>query len=80
MIDPLDKRMWRKVLAAVHPDAGGDEELFKFLNEVREHVQQHPEPARPEPGPRSWPGPVVVRNAYGSGSTNGFHYGYIRFG
>jgi hypothetical protein len=36
---PLDdERTWRRLLAAVHPDAGGSEELFVFLTAVKETV------------------------------------------
>ena len=33
-----DKRLWRKALACAHPDAGGDEEAFKFLSNMRDFV------------------------------------------
>src|SRR4051812_13912036 len=37
---PLDdSRMWRKLLARLHPDAGGDGELFTFGQAVRERVE-----------------------------------------
>jgi hypothetical protein len=58
---PLDdERTWRRLLAAVHPDAGGSEELFVFLTAVKEAVLSGglrelapPEDAsRPRPSPR----------------------------
>lgn len=60
---PLDdKTMWRKALARTHPDAGGEHELFIWIQEVRdamcndggsftEHRPPRWEP-RPEPEPR----------------------------
>jgi hypothetical protein len=33
-----DKRMWRLLLAQLHPDAGGDPELFVFACAVKEEV------------------------------------------
>lgn len=35
---PDDKLMWRKLIARVHPDGGGEHELFIWANSVREHV------------------------------------------
>lgn len=38
-INPLeDRRMWRLLLAQLHPDAGGDHELFLFANALRDHT------------------------------------------
>jgi hypothetical protein len=31
-----DRRMWRLLLARVHPDAGGDHELFLFAHALKE--------------------------------------------
>jgi hypothetical protein len=31
-----DRRMWRLLLARLHPDAGGDHDLFAFACAVRE--------------------------------------------
>jgi len=37
---PLDDpAMWRKLLASLHPDAGGDEELFAFATSLRQHTE-----------------------------------------
>ncbi len=40
--DPLtlleDRRMWRQLLARLHPDAGGDHELFLFASAVKEKI------------------------------------------
>lgn len=33
-----DRRMWRLLLARLHPDAGGDHELFTFVCAVKEEV------------------------------------------
>jgi hypothetical protein len=42
-IDPLalleDGHMWRLLLAKLHPDAGGDHELFLFACAVKEKIQ-----------------------------------------
>ena len=35
---PNDQRMWRLLLARLHPDAGGDHELFVFASAVKEEV------------------------------------------
>lgn len=35
---PNDHRMWRLLLAKLHPDAGGDHELFVFASTVRDSV------------------------------------------
>lgn len=37
-----DRRMWRKLLAKVHPDAGGEHELFIWADQVREHCAESP--------------------------------------
>jgi hypothetical protein len=40
---PLDdRRMWRRVAALVHPDAGGDHEAFLFVTAVRETLEALP--------------------------------------
>jgi hypothetical protein len=33
-----DNAMWRKLLAKVHPDAGGEHELFIWTSSVKDHV------------------------------------------
>jgi hypothetical protein len=48
---PDDKSMWRKLLARAHPDAGGDDALFVWANNVREKVCAGRLP-RPRPEPR----------------------------
>ncbi len=35
---PNDHRMWRLLLARLHPDAGGDHELFVFASTVKDEV------------------------------------------
>lgn len=37
-----DPKMWRRLLARVHPDAGGSEELFVFAQALREEVSSKP--------------------------------------
>jgi hypothetical protein len=36
---PTDRAMWRRLLARVHPDAGGDEELFVWAKSLEELVR-----------------------------------------
>jgi hypothetical protein len=51
---PDDTNMWRKVLKRVHPDAGGDHDLFIWISSLKESVsnaQLSPPPPR-EPPPR----------------------------
>jgi hypothetical protein len=33
-----DRRMWRLLLARLHPDAGGDHALFAFASSVRDEI------------------------------------------
>jgi hypothetical protein len=33
-----DRRMWRLLLARLHPDAGGDHELFAFACAIRDEM------------------------------------------
>ena len=35
-----DRRMWRLMLARLHPDAGGDHDLFVFACALREEVSR----------------------------------------
>ena len=35
-----DRRMWRLLLARLHPDAGGDRDLFAFACAVRDEVSR----------------------------------------
>jgi hypothetical protein len=39
-----DRRMWRLLLARLHPDAGGDHDLFAFACAVRDEMSggEHP--------------------------------------
>lgn len=39
---PTNNRMWRKTLALVHPDRGGDHEAFVWLSSLREHFEECP--------------------------------------
>jgi hypothetical protein len=43
---PNDHRMWRLLLARLHPDAGGDHELFVFASTVK-NVVCDTEPLKP---------------------------------
>jgi hypothetical protein len=41
--------MWRRLLAATHPDKGGDSCLFVWVRNLQEHVAgDHVDPPRPE--------------------------------
>ncbi len=35
---PTDKGMWRRLIARVHPDAGGSNDLFIWTRALQEHV------------------------------------------
>ncbi|MGF1470139.1 MAG: hypothetical protein ACFB50_00170 [Rubrobacteraceae bacterium] len=67
-----DRRMWRQLLARLHPDSGGDPELFLFACSVKDQVCKPRRPdkrsthRRPEPGLflRSW------QDTMGSWATN----------
>lgn len=57
---PLDHGgMWRKALARVHPDGGGEHELFIWIQEVRDAMcgggrtttEHHPPRQKPRPEP-----------------------------
>jgi hypothetical protein len=41
-----DRRMWRLLLARLHPDAGGDHDLFAFACAVREEVSREKHPPK----------------------------------
>jgi hypothetical protein len=41
-----DRRMWRLLLARLHPDAGGDHDLFAFACSVRDEVSNGNRAAR----------------------------------
>ncbi len=43
-----DRRAWRRLLARLHPDAGGDHELFLFACALMDSVCEK-RPARPGP-------------------------------
>ena len=57
-----DRRMWRQLLARLHPDAGGDPELFLFACSIKDQVCKPQRPGSrsahrgtaPEPFLRSW--------------------------
>ena len=34
-----DSRMWRRLLSRAHPDTGGDQELFVWVQYLREHIE-----------------------------------------
>lgn len=50
-LPPTEPAMWRKLLAKVHPDAGGDHELFIWARNVQERVcgRQEEEESPPPP-------------------------------
>lgn len=50
-----DPRMWRLILARLHPDAGGDQELFAFACAVKDEVCRGRPPVRGAAGARSEP-------------------------
>jgi hypothetical protein len=35
---PTDRRYWKRLLRCVHPDHGGDAELFVWVRELQQHV------------------------------------------
>ncbi|CAN5756550.1 hypothetical protein BH18ACT11_BH18ACT11_29770 [soil metagenome] len=41
-----DRRMWRLLLARLHPDAGGDQALFTFACAVRDEMSKGKHPAK----------------------------------
>ena len=41
-----DRRMWRLLLARLHPDAGGDHDLFAFACTIRDEMSSESRPAR----------------------------------
>jgi hypothetical protein len=58
--DLEDPRMWRLLLARLHPDAGGDQELFAFACAAKEELcrgrpaVRRPAGARGEHRARQW--------------------------
>lgn len=52
---PTDKTMWRKLLRVVHPDVGGDPDLFIWTRELEERVAgglgKNPTASRRRPAP-----------------------------
>ncbi len=83
---PLDDRqMWRKLIARVHPDVGGEHNLFIWTQNIREYVcHDEAKPAAssvPDDKPRV-PYPLgtdfeeVTRTALGMGAT-GMLYGRL---
>lgn len=51
-----DRQMWRLLLARLHPDAGGDHDLFAFVCAIREELSA---------GVRTTPGVVPGDNVQG---------------
>ncbi len=41
-----DRRMWRLLLARLHPDAGGDHDLFAFACAIRDEMSSESRPTR----------------------------------
>lgn len=55
-LPPTDQKMWRKLVARSHPDAGGDHELCVWTQALREHVLAGKiQEAQPDPPPHSRP-------------------------
>lgn len=54
-LPPDDAKMWRKLIARTHPDAGGDHELFIWTGAVKEAICSGDPQARTRPRPQ-WPG------------------------
>lgn len=54
---PDDAAMWRTILKRVHPDAGGDYELFIWINNLKETVGNGNLPPPPPPPPPRQPPP-----------------------
>lgn len=50
-----DPRMWRLLLARLHPDAGGDQGLFYFACAVKEEIYRDRPPVRRAAGARGEP-------------------------
>lgn len=50
-----DPRMWRLLLARLHPDSGGDQELFAFASAVKEELCRERPPVRRAAGARGEP-------------------------
>lgn len=56
-----DRRTWRRLLARLHPDAGGDHELFLFACALKDELCSRPRSfdgpdsyAAPDPSLRVW--------------------------
>jgi hypothetical protein len=45
-----DRRMWRLLLARLHPDAGGDHDLFSFACAIRDELSSGNQAARATAG------------------------------
>ena len=56
-----DRRMWRLLLARLHPDAGGDQDLFVFAHGLRDRVTGE---LREIPGPDARGGPEQPFSAW----------------
>ena len=54
-----DRRMWRLLLARLHPDAGGDHDLFTFACAMRDEISSVAKNAEGEDGARSTEGLVT---------------------
>lgn len=56
-LPPTERAMWRKLLARVHPDAGGDHELFIWARNLHDAVcggvREDPTPPPEQKAPRS---------------------------
>jgi hypothetical protein len=45
LVDFEDRRMWKLLLARLHPDAGGDHDLFTFACAMRDEMSSASSPA-----------------------------------
>jgi hypothetical protein len=72
-------KLWRRALTLAHPDNGGDEEVFKFLSDLRDKDPSPSVPARPPMPPQQSnmqpkPPSPSVQWTFGPGGTH-----YVRF-
>ncbi len=64
-LPPTEPAMWKKLLAKVHPDAGGDHELFVWTKHLQEKVCGRPPATSPRPStPREEPPRVPFEEAF----------------
>jgi hypothetical protein len=54
-LPPTDQKMWRKLIAASHPDRNGDHELCVWTQALRDHVLASGRRETPDAGPEPYP-------------------------